>query len=118
MPMTLYGLKNCDTCRKARNWLDGQGIHYRFHDLRNDGLDAARLHGWLDNMDWETLLNRRSATWRQLAPAEREPLDQGLAEQLMLAHPTLVKRPVLEMSNGIVVGFSAAKYEVALAGAD
>lgn len=118
MTITLYGLKNCDTCRKARQWLAGQGIDHDFHDLREDGLDAGRLRGWLEVMDWETLLNRRSTTWRQLDPAEREPLDAARAEKLMLAHPALVKRPVLEHSTGVLVGFSAAKYETALAGAD
>ncbi len=118
MPFTLYGLKNCDTCRKACKWLDSQGIEYRFHDLRTDGLESRRLTQWIESLGWETLLNRRSTTWRMLSVEEREPLDEKLATKLMLSQPTLIKRPVLEYPAGVAAGFSTAKYEVILAGAD
>lgn len=116
--MRMYGLKNCDQCRAAQRWLNEQGIAWTFHDLRVAGLDAVRLDAWLAVVAWEDLLNRRSTTWRGLDESTRQPLDAARARELMLAHPTLVKRPVLEHSTGIAVGFSAAQYAAVLAGAD
>lgn len=115
--ITLFGIKNCDSCRNARHWLNEHHVEYHFHDLRDDGLDEVMLSRWLESLDWETLLNRRSTTWRQLSESEREPMNTERALQLMLTHPTLVKRPVLEHSTNITVGFSPARYEVAIAGA-
>ncbi len=115
--ITLYGLKNCDSCRNARKWLDEHHVDYQFHDVREDGLSEQMLSRWLDVHDWETLLNRRSTTWRELDDNEREPMDRARALRLMLKHPTLVKRPVLVHSTNVTVGFSAARYEVAIAGA-
>jgi arsenate reductase len=107
---TLYGIKNCDTVRQARRWLDARDIDYRFHDLRADGLDAARLQTWLDALGWERVLNRRGTTWRQLDPEQREGLDAQAAAGLMLASPALVKRPVLEHAGEVCVGFNTDDY--------
>jgi Spx/MgsR family transcriptional regulator len=108
---TLYGIKNCDTVRKARAWLDAHGIAYRFHDLRADGIDAATLSGWLQQVDTATLINTRGTTWRQLPESARQIADNDGAVRLMLEHPTLIKRPVLLQDGRITVGFAAAIYE-------
>lgn len=118
MAATLYGLKNCDTCRKARQWLATAGIDHAFVDVREDGVDADRLADWVRAEGWQTLLNRRSRAWRELPEAEREGLDEARAIALMREHPTLIKRPVLELDTGLVVGFSGPRYEAAVAGAD
>ncbi len=107
---TLYGIKNCDTVKKARKWLDEHGIDYQFHDFRQDGLEPAQLHRWSEVLGWETLLNRRSSSWRQLNPAERDNLNEDRALVLMHDLPTLIKRPVLEYPAGVVVGFSEKRY--------
>lgn len=113
--ITLYGIKNCDTVRKARRWLDANRIEYRFHDLRIDGLDQGALEAWVAELGWEALLNRRGTTWRHIAESERQCLDERSATRLMLNHPTLIKRPVLELSSRYIVGFSSKTYEEALA---
>ena len=100
--LTVYGLKSCDACRKARKAL-GEREH-RFHDLREDGLDAALLDRWIGAVGWEALLNRRSTTWRALDEADRAELDAGRARGLMLAHPALVKRPVIDDGGTVTVG--------------
>lgn len=107
----LFGIKNCDTVRKARAWLDAHGVSYRFHDLRADGLDAATLNGWLQHVDTATLINTRGTTWRQLPENARQIADTAAAVRLMLAHPTLIKRPVLLHEGKITIGFTAAGYE-------
>jgi len=112
--LTIYGIPNCDACRKARRWLDSQGRTYSFHDLRSDGLTRALLTGWLRNCDWQTLLNTRSATWRNLAASERTAVDRQRAIELMLEYPTLIKRPVLEADRQVVVGFSERDYRALL----
>jgi len=106
----LYGIRTCDTVRKARRWLEDHRIDYRFHDLRNDGLDAGRLDDWIGDLGWENLVNRRGTTWRRLPAGEREPLDAARARRLMLAHPALIKRPLLEIGDARHLGFSAAHY--------
>jgi len=106
----LYGIKTCDTMRKARRWLDDHGVDYRFHDLRGDGLDAGRLDAWIGDLGWENLVNRRGTTWRQLPPGEREALDAARARELMLKHPTLIKRPLLEIGGAHHLGFDDAQY--------
>lgn len=119
MTVTLYGLKNCDTCTKARQWLGTQGIEHAFVDLRADGVSRERLADWLREAGRDTLVNTRSRTWRELDPAEREAGGEAGTLDLLERHPTLIKRPVLEPgSGGIVVGFSGPRYEAALAGAD
>ncbi|HHM04708.1 MAG TPA: ArsC family reductase [Gammaproteobacteria bacterium] len=108
--VTLYGIKNCDTVRRARRWLDAQGVAYRFHDLRADGLNDTRLRAWARQVGWESLLNRRSATWRRLPATTRESLDEQSALRLMLKEPTLIKRPVLDTGGRVRVGFDEAGF--------
>jgi Spx/MgsR family transcriptional regulator len=111
---TLYGIPNCDTIKKARVWLEGSGVAYRFHDYRVDGLDADRLQGWIDKVGWEVLLNKASTTFRALPDADKQGLDAEKAKTLMLAHPTMVKRPVLDLGERLLVGFKPAIYEEVL----
>ena len=108
---TLYGIKNCDTVRKARKWLEAQGIEYTFHEVRADGLTKKAVTEWAKAVGWETLLNRRGTTWRQLPDSAKESVNQKVAIDLMLAHPALIKRPVLEHNKKIHVGFKPAEYE-------
>ena len=104
--LTVYGIKNCDTVKKALKWLDGEGVAYRFHDLRADGVQAADVKRWCDALGWESLLNRRSTTWRELPETDKEGLDEAKALGLMVQHPTLIKRPVFEVNSLILNGFS------------
>lgn len=115
--ITVYGLRNCDTCRKARKWLETEEIEHRFHDVRADGLHRTALARWSEALGWEALLNRRGTTWRQLPDTERENLDEASAVALMLAHPALIKRPVFDLGKGIVVGFGKAEQDVVRAAA-
>jgi len=108
--VNVYGIRNCDTVKKARRWLDDQGIAYRFHDFRSDGLEPARLARWLNEPGWEQLINRRGTTWRQLDANTRERLSAATAAALLLAHPTLIRRPVLEQAGRIYLGFSPEAY--------
>jgi len=111
----LYGIRNCDTVKKARRWLDEHGVAYRFHDFRADGLDEKRLARWAKQLGWETLLNRRGTTWRQLPAAQRDKVtDAAGAVAAMLAHAALIKRPVLESGGALRVGFSADDYAALL----
>jgi|TARA_B110000438_G_C15702993_1_gene601889 arsenate reductase len=104
--ITVIGIKSCDTCRKALAWLSAQKTDHQYHDLRADGLDEKRLKGWIKACGWEAVLNRRSTTWRGLGDAEKANVDADSALRLMLAHPTLVKRPVFEIGPAVYVGFS------------
>ena len=113
--ITVYGLKNCDTCRKARQWLDGKGIAHRFHDVRADGLDQRTVAGWVKELGFEPLLNTRGTTWRGLPEAARENVDQVKATTLMHQHPALIKRPVFDLGNKRLIGFTDA-VKKALAG--
>lgn len=108
--LTVSGLAGCDSCRRARRWLDARGVAYRFRDLRDTPPDPRELRRWIDAAGWETLLNRRSTTWRGLPPAEREGLDAGRAVILMAGHPALVKRPVVECGGDVVVGVDEAAW--------
>ena len=108
--LTLYGIPNCDTCRKARKWLDANSVEHRFHDLRADGLEKTALVRWVNRVGWQPLLNTRSTTWRGLPAADRQELNEKRALKLMLQHPTLIKRPVLESKKQVLVGFSAEAY--------
>jgi arsenate reductase len=110
MTATLHGIRNCDTVKKARAWLDARGVAYRFHDVRTDGLDRAMLEGWVRQVGWETLLNRAGTTFRKLPEAEREGIDEARAVALMLAQPSMVKRPVLDLGGTIHVGFAPERY--------
>ena len=108
--LTLYGIPNCDTCRKARKWLDGAGIEYRFHDVREDGLERADVLRWEKHAGWKTILNTRSTTWRSLADSDKTDIDPDKAIALILAHPTLLKRPVADDGTTILVGFDEDSY--------
>jgi Spx/MgsR family transcriptional regulator len=107
---TLYGIKNCDTIKKARKWLESQSIDYHFHDFRQDGLDEKLLRGWVQELGWETLVNKRSTTWKQLGASTRDTMTEASAVKTMLENPTLIKRPVLDMGSQRHVGFSPADY--------
>ncbi len=104
--ITVYGLRNCDTCRKALAWLDQTGQAHEFRDLRADGLPDGAVDRWCTEAGWETLLNRRSTTWRQLAESDKADLTPDKACRLMEANPTLIKRPVFETASSVFVGFS------------
>lgn len=109
--ITLYGIKNCDSVKKARNWLESHAIDYHFHDFRVEGLTQEKLKQWQTSVGWEVLLNKRSTNWRQLSQELRDNIHDASALSLMLENPTLIKRPVLEMSNGNMhVGFKPEKY--------
>lgn len=109
--ITVYGLKNCDACRKALRWLADNGLAHRFHDFRADGLEAGRIAGWIAAVGPEALVNRRSTTWRQLDDAERAAALGGQAENFLADHATLIKRPLIEAGGEVLSGFSAATME-------
>ncbi len=113
----IYGIPNCDTVKRARRWLEEQGVSYRFHDVRTEGLEPHRLSQWLATLGWEKLVNRRSTTWRQLDAADREALSEKTAPALLQAYPTLLRRPVLEHHRGIEVGFHPETYQHIFGGA-
>ena len=107
---TLFGLSSCDTCRKARRWLDDHGIEYAYHDVRADGIAAEKIGAWIEAINWQTLVNKRSTTWREISDAEKADLSAQRALRLCTQYPTLIKRPVLEWGGGILVGFSPQSY--------
>ena len=111
MSITLYGIPNCDTVKKARAWLDAQGIGYAFHDYKKQGADPAKLKEWVAAKGWETVLNRRGTTFRALPEADKQGIDAEKAIVLMLASPSMIKRPVLDLGNRLVVGFKPEVYE-------
>jgi len=110
---TLYGIRNCDTMKKAWTWLDDHGVAYGFHDYKKQGIDRAKLEGWVRELGWETVLNRAGATFRKLPEADRQGLDAAKAVDLMLAQPSMIKRPILEADGKLLVGFKPAEYESA-----
>ena len=109
--ITLYGIKNCDSVKKARKWLDANHIDYQFHDLREDGLSDKQVTAWVKELGWETVVNKRSTTWKQLDEATRHNMDQASAIKTLVAHPTLIKRPLLDTGNEHTVGFKEADYK-------
>ena len=109
-----YGIPNCDTVKKARIWLDANGREYTFHDYKKEGADPARLAAWSDAVGWDALLNRRGTTYRGLSEADKADIDRGKALRLMVANPSLIKRPVIEHAGGVLVGFDAGTWEAAL----
>lgn len=111
---TLYGIRNCDTVKKARSWLDGAGLRYDFHDYKAAGVPAATLRGWVERLGWETLLNRAGTTFRKLPEADRAELDAERAIALMLAHPSAIRRPVLERGDALLIGFKPEAWTAAL----
>ena len=112
--IVIYGIKNCDTMAKARKWLEDNGVAYVFHDYRVDGLDKAQLKAWVKALGWEKLLNKSSATFRELPDAAKQGLTETKAAALMLANPTMIKRPVLDIGGALLVGFKPEAYEAAL----
>ena len=104
---TLYGIKNCDTVKKARLWLDKNGIAYQFHDFRTDGLTLEQLHNFAARIDWNMLLNRSSTSWRQLSAEQQSDLNAEKVFALMLHTPTLIKRPILDTGDKLIIGFTA-----------
>lgn len=109
--VTIYGIRNCDTMKKARAWLDHENVAYRFHDYKKAGIDRDRLAEWLRTVDWPVLLNRAGTTFRKLPDAEKSDLDADRAVDLMVAYPSMIKRPVLDIDGGIIVGFDPEKYQ-------
>ena len=108
---TLFGIKNCDTVRKARKWLDANDVSYQFHDVRADGLEKSDLTKWVKQVGWEILLNRRGTTWRQLADKDKTDINESKAIQLMLTHPAMIKRPVMVKGKVVHVGFNEKEYK-------
>ena len=113
-PVTIYGIKNCDTMKKARAWLDGHGVAYGFHDYKAAGIERGRLEGWARSVGWETLLNRAGTTFRKLPDDRKEGITGPRALALMLEQPSMIKRPVLEVGGRVIVGFDPATYQQAL----
>lgn len=114
MTATLYGIPNCDTVKKARTWLDGRGVAHDFHDYKTAGIDEARLRSWVNEFGWETVLNRAGTTFRKLPEGDKQGLDADKAVALMLAQPSMIKRPVLDLGDRRIVGFKPDIYEAAL----
>jgi arsenate reductase len=111
MPITIYGIKNCDTMKKARAALDKRGVKYAFHDYKTQGIDKGKLEGWAKKAGWETLLNRAGTTFKKLPDKDKENVTETKAIKLMLAQPSMIKRPVLELGGGrILVGFKPDEY--------
>jgi arsenate reductase (glutaredoxin) len=108
--MILYGISNCDTVKKARVWLDAQGVAYQFHDYKKAGADAVKLRAWCNEMGWNVILNRAGTTFKQLPEADKQEIDAGKAIALMLAQPSMIKRPVLEGAGKLLVGFKPDAY--------
>lgn len=105
MSITLFGIPNCDTVKKSRDWLGQHGLAYAFHDYKKSGIDRATLVGWVDRLGWEVVLNRAGTTFRKLPEAARSDLDSDKAIALLLAQPSMIKRPVVEYAGGLLVGF-------------
>ena len=114
MTVTVYGIPNCDTMKKVRAWLDTHGIAYAFHDYKRAGVDAARLARWVALVGWEPLLNRAGTTFRKLPDADKQGIDADKAQALMLAQPSMIKRPVVEYPGGLLVGFAPERFAGAL----
>ena len=115
MAITIYGIKNCDTMKKARAWLDQRGIAYAFHDYKIAGIERSKLEGWARKAGWEMLLNKAGTTFRKLPDKDKEGLTEAKAIKLMLAQPSVIKRPVLELPGGkLLVGFKPEAYAAAV----
>lgn len=109
--LKIYGIKNCDTVKKARLWLEGHGVDYQFHDFRQDGLDKAQVTCWVEKLGWEAIVNKRSTTWRNLSDKEKEISTNPQAIKLLLANPTLIKRPVVEKNKILLIGFKESEFQ-------
>jgi Spx/MgsR family transcriptional regulator len=113
LPVTIYGIPNCDSMKKARTWLEGLGVNYAFHDYRASGLEPDRLDAWVEKLGWEVLLNKASSSFRDLPDAKKQGLTGKKAKALMLANPTMIKRPVLDLGEKLLVGFKPDVYAMA-----
>lgn len=111
MTVTIYGIKNCDTMKKARTWLDAKGIAHRFHDYKAEGIDEASLKRWVEALGWETVLNRSGTTFRALPDADKQDLDATKAIALMRAQPSMIKRPLLDRDGQFTAGFKSEIYD-------
>ena len=109
--ITIYGIKNCDTMKRARAWLDGHKVQYAFHDYKASGIDKPTLEGWIGKVGWEVLLNRAGTTFKKLPDADKENVTERKAIALMLAQPSMIKRPVLEAKGKLTVGFQPETYK-------
>lgn len=116
MTITVYGISNCDTVKKARSWLDAQRIAYAFHDYKKAGVDKAKLADWCDTLGWEVVLNRVGTTFRKLPDADKAKLDRARAIALMLAQPSMIKRPLVEHAGGLLIGFEPDEWGKAIGG--
>lgn len=114
MTITLYGIPNCDTVKKARAWLDERGLAYTFHDYKKQGADAGKLNAWVAAAGWEKVLNRAGTTFRKLPDTDKSDLDAGKAVAVMLANPSCIKRPIVEHDGGLLVGFKPDEWTAAL----
>jgi arsenate reductase len=112
--ITIYGIKNCDTMKKARGWLDAHKVEYVFHDYKIQGIDRIRLESWCDEVGWETLLNRTGTTFRKLPDSAKMSLTAPRAVKLMIEQPSMIKRPVLDLGSGLLVGFKPEAYAAAV----
>ena len=109
--LKIYGIKNCDTVKKARHWLEHHGVEYQFHDFRQDGLDKKQLSGWIEQLGWEVVVNKRSTTWRNLSDKDKDISSNLQAIKLLLANPTLIKRPIAQNNKTLLVGFKESEYK-------
>lgn len=112
---TVYGINSCDSCRGARKWLDEHGIAYAYHNLRDQGINIQTLERWCDRIDWQKILNKQSLTWRKIPESDRIDMHKDKALATMIEYPTLVKRPVLEFKEFILLGFSLNNYQAIFA---
>jgi arsenate reductase len=110
MAITMYGIKNCDTIKKARAWLEARGVEYRFHDYKTAGIERERLDAWCRELGWESVCNRAGTTFRKLPDADKQGLDEGRAIGLMLKQPSMIKRPMLDVDGRYYVGFTPESY--------
>lgn len=111
--ITMYGIPNCDTIKKAKKWLEANGIDYEFHDYKKKGITKAKLKDWCKQADWEVLLNRRGTTWRKLDEETKASINKTSAIDIMAENTSIIKRPVIETGDDILVGFSTDTYEAA-----
>jgi len=110
MSITMYGIKNCDTIKKARKWLEENGVAYQFHDYKKDGLDKAQLTSWVQELGYEALINKRGTTWRKLDDATKDNIDEASAIEIMLENTSIIKRPLLITDSSKTLGFKADEY--------
>lgn len=111
MPVVMYGIKNCDTIKKAKKWLDAKGVEFVFHDYRKDGLTDELLNTLESSLGWEAMVNKRGTTWRKLPDETKDSMDKALAVQTMLDNPAIIKRPILDTGKALELGFSDASYQ-------